>query len=788
MRFFFISIFIALANLFPIGLYGQNKVIVSGEIKDEKDKPIPQALIAIEGTTIGTHSNDYGSYTLELLPGKYKIILSSVGYQTQDTEITVHANKKQDFVLKESAVNLEEVAVYGKSRVQRIREGSFAVNALQVGDALRNTSANLNNLIGRTTSIRIREEGGTGSEFDLSINGLSGNSVRYFMDGVPLESLGSGITLTNIPTNIIEQIEIYKGVVPAHLGSDALGGAINIITKKNQRSYLDVSYGIGSFHTHKADLNAQFVEPKTGLIVRPTVGVNYSKNDYTMKGVEVWHEDSRKYILANRKRFHDDYFSLFGQFEAGFTNKSWTDAFFISASYSKINKEIQTGSVQSKVYGMAEKESEAWNISAHYQKRNFIIENLQLKTSLSHTWDHSLTVDTAYRQYDWNGDYIESPRNELTGRERSMRHYKRPATIVRANLDYLLNEFHRFNVNYLLNRMNNERYDDVQTDFEASEDVMAKHILGVSYNQSLLKDKMDNTFFIKEYINHLNIGQTDLSSVTGSNEVAGSITKNFLGYGVGSRFTFFEPLSIKASYEHSVRLPLARELLGNGTTVYANVALKPESSDNLNLGLFGTWHPASGHTLYYETNGFLRYTDNYIQAAVSEKEGTLQYENVPSVYIKGVEGEVRYDWQNKLQLSANVSYQDARDRGKYKTDGKLSATYKNRVPNKPWAFGNVEASYVWNNIALPESKLRLNCTYQWVHWYFLTWEAYGARESKARIPTQHIYNADITYSWKHGRYNIALECANIFDETVYDNYKLQKPGRSFFAKFRLFIH
>ena len=786
MRFF--VIIITLVNLLPIGLYGQNKVFISGEIKDENGKPIPQALIAIEGTTTGTYSNDAGLYTLELLPGTYKVVISSIGYKALDTEVIILANKKQSFVLKESAVSLGEVTVYGKSQVQQIREGSFSVNALQIGGALQNTSASLSNIIGRSTSVRIREEGGAGSEFDLSINGLSGNSVRYFIDGVPLESLGSGITLANIPTNIIERVEIYKGVVPAHLSADALGGAINIITKKNQHNYLDVSYGIGSFHTHKADLNAQFVESKTGLIIRPTIGINYSENNYTMKGVEVWDEDSRKYILANRKRFHDDYFSLFGQFEVGFTNKSWADAFFVSASYSEINKELQTGSVQSKVYGMAEKESDAWNVSMRYRKRDFLIENLQLNTSLSRTWDYSLTVDTAYRQYDWNGDYIESPRNELTGRARSIRHYKRPATIARANFDYQLNESHGFNVNYLLNRMNNERYDDVQTDFEASSDVMAKHILGFSYNQSLLKERMDNTFFIKEYINHLNIRQTDLPSITGSRDVAGSITKGFLGYGVGSRFTFFESLSIKASYEHSVRLPLARELLGNGTTVYANVALKPESSNNVNLGIFGTWYPASGHTLYYEANSFLRYTDNYIRAAVSEKEGTLQYENIPSVHIKGVEGEVRYNWQSKLQLSANASYQDARDQGKYKTDGKLSATYKNRVPNQPWVFGNVEASYIWHNIVLPESKLRLNCTYQWVHWYFLTWEAYGARESKARIPTQHIYNTDITYSWKRGRYNIALECANIFDETAYDNYKLQKPGRSFFAKFRLFIN
>ena len=158
---------------------------------------------------------------------------------------------------------------------------------------------------------------------------MSGNSIRYFLDGIPLDTKGSGVSLANLPVNIIDRIEIYKGVVPASLGTDALGGAINIITKQEKKNYLDVSYGIGSFHTHKADLNAQFVEPRTGLIIKPTFGVNYSKNDYMMRDVEVWDEDSRKYILTDRRRFHDDYFSLFGQMEIGFANKSWADAFFV---------------------------------------------------------------------------------------------------------------------------------------------------------------------------------------------------------------------------------------------------------------------------------------------------------------------------------------------------------------------------------------------------------------------------------------------------------------------------
>lgn len=785
MRFFLI--FITLTSLLSIDLYGQNKVSVSGEIKDTKDNPIPQALIAIEGTTVGTYSDDNGTYTLELLPGKYNIVVFSVGYATLNTEISIQANKKQDFILDESSVDLKEITVYGKSQVQQVREGALSVNVLQI-EALQNSSASLKNMIGRTTSVRIREEGGTGSDFDLSINGLSGNSIRYFIDGVPLESLGSGITLANVPTNIIDRVEIYKGVIPAHLGTDALGGAINIITKQDKRSYLDASYSVGSFHTHQADLNAQFVESKTGLIIKPVISVNYSKNDYTMKGVEVWDENAERYVLVNRKRFHDDYSSFLGQIEFGFINKSWADDFFVSGSYAKVDKELQTGSVQTRVYGMAEKKSDAWSISARYKKRDFILKDLLLNTSFSHTWDHSLTVDTAYRKYNWDGDYILSSRNEITGRGRSMRHYRRPLSIIRANLDYQLNHHHLFNFNYQMNRTGNDRYDEVDTEFAASNDVVTKHILGLSYNQTFFDGKMVNTYFIKDYINTPTIRQTDLPSITGSREVQGSTTNNYFGYGLGLRYTIMDPLSLKASYENSVRLPLARELLGNGTTIYANVALEPEKSNNVNLALFGTWHPANGHTIYYEAGGFLRNVDNYIQPTLSENEGMMQYTNVPAVHIKGVEGEVRYDWQNRLQLSGNISYQDARNQQKYKSDGKLSATYNNQLPNRPWLFSSAEAGYTFHDPLLPESKLHLGCNYQWVHWYFLTWEAYGSRENKARIPTQHIFNADITYSRRNGRYNIALECYNFLDKLAYDNYKLQKPGRAFFAKFRLFIH
>ena len=681
---------------------------------------------------------------------------------------------------------LQNATVTAKSREQKLREGAFAVGALNIR-LQASTLQSLTQAIDRSSGIRIREEGGVGSEFDLSINGMSGNSIRYFLDGMPLDAKGTGMTLANLPVNIIERVEIYKGVIPVSFGSDALGGAVNIVTNRSRRNYLDFSYGIGSFHTHKADFSAQYTGKKTGLIFKPVISANYSKNDYLMRGVKVRNEDRTAFVIKDLPRFHDDYLSLFGQMEVGVADRSWADAFFVSASVSKVDKDIQTGATQDRVIGMAERHTQSLNVSARYEKVDFLTDGMQFQVSASHTMDHSQTIDTTYRRYYWDGSYIDGSYSEIRSRGKTLRHYHRPLTVVRSNLSYRLAEGHELALNYVFNRAGNRQTDDWDTDFVPTDDVLAKHVAGLSYDQSLLSGRLNNAFFVKDYVNHLMIGQNELPSTTGANVVQGSDTKNYVGYGLGTRYLFFDPLAVKGSYEHSVRLPISRELLGNGSTVYPNVALKPEISENFNVGLFGTVDLGGGHSISYEMNGFVRLVDNYIRATVTETESMMQYVNVAAVHIKGVDGEIRYDWAGKLHVAANASYDDSRDMRKYTQSGDLSVTYRNRTPNRPWTYANTEVSYSFYDVGLRGSRLRLSADYQWVHWFYLTWAAFGSASSKSKVPTQHITNASLLYSWHSNRYNVSLECTNLFDALAFDNYMLQKPGRAFFLKFRLFL-
>lgn len=757
---------------------------LSGEIKSGSGEPVSFATLSFDNAKNATTADAEGRYRINLAKGRHSCKVTSVNYRTVEFSLDLTHDSVYNIRMEEDAVQLQDVKVYGKTKGKQLEEGAFTVSAIDIAPNL-NKMVTLNQLIDRAAGVKVRREGGAGSDFDLTINGMSGNSIRYFIDGVPLETKGTGLTLDNVPLNTVERVELYKGVVPSYLGSDALGGAVNIVTRKKRQNFLDASYGIGSFHTHTGDITGQYYIPGTPIVIQPTFSVNYSKNDYLMKGVEVWSEDEDRYIFTNKRRFHDKYFSLLGQLEVGVTDVKWADRFFIGVSYNKLDKDIQTGAMQNKVYGEASRHSHSFNISARYNKSWGPVAT---RLTLSHTWDHSETVDTAYRKYSWDGTWMPSSGNEMNNKARTIRVYKRPLTILNAGIDYELNEHNTFAFNYMLNRRGNDRYDRVDRNFEPSNDVVTKHILSLTYSQSFFNSSWQTSYFVKDYINALSIKQTDDITITGSDRIDRHKVKGYWGAGLGTRYSLCEPFAIKGSYEHSVRLPLSRELLGNGTTVYPNLALNPETSNNYNLGVFGTFRFGENNQLSYEANGFIRHVQNYIRATISEREGMMQYVNEPAIDIKGFDVELSYLWNSALQLTANMSWSDARDLKKYKTDGNLSATYKNRVPNRPWFFSNFDASYTFRNLFMKTDRLRINLEYQYIHWYYLNWEAFGAASSKARIPTQNITNLALSYSWHNDRYNISLECNNLLDRLAYDNYMLQKPGRSFGAKFRIFIN
>ncbi len=764
----------------------QTKIDISGVVKDASGVPVAGGLVAIENSACGTYTQKDGSYTLHTTPGTHTLIVSMIGFNTIHQKINGEVSRKIDFRIIENSHTLNAVEVYGTCNSSKLKHSEYAVSNLDVS-SISGSVTNLNTYINKTSGIHIREEGGIGSDFNLSINGLSGNAIKYFMDGVPLSAIDENI-LNNVPINLVDRIEVYKGVVPADFGQDALGGAINIITRQDKKNYLDASATVGSFSTYKFDITAQKFYPQSGFTIKPTFGWSSSKNDYNMKDVEVWNDDLESYQRVDKKRFHDGYRSLFSKIELGFIERKWADRALISASITSENKEIQTGQKQTIVIGNATREKSSLNISANYQKKHFLLPKLKNMLFVSFTKNNTMLTDTTLRRYAWDGTWAESSYSEVTGRGKSIRRYQIPQLIIRNNLDYSFYDNASLHFNYVLNSIENRRSDDYDLQFTPTNDRLDKHILGLSYNFRAINNQLNASIFLKDYIIHTLLKQYDMYWLTGINDVKPSTTQNYVGYGFGARYAFNRFHSFKISYEKSVRLPEAKEFLGNGITIYPNFKLKPETSNNYNIGILGTFYPHEYSKLSYEGGLFIRQVSDYIFLIIlADRE--MQYKNVSSATIRGLEGELSYSYNNKLAITANATYLNEVNKTKVKEDGTTNITYNNRIPNKPWAFGNVD--FKWN-IPSPfhfkHSRLSMCYSVQYIHWFYLTWEAFGSKNSKEIIPTQ--FSNDISATWSFGKdkYTIMLGCSNIFDQKLYDNYMLQKPGRAFVSKFRIFIN
>ena len=89
--------------------------------------------------------------------------------------------------------------------VDRQQEQAYAISVLDIKKAY-NSATPLNKLLNNVSSVRIREDGGMGSNYNFSLNGFSGNQVKFFLDGVPMDNFGSSFNLSTISANMAEWV------------------------------------------------------------------------------------------------------------------------------------------------------------------------------------------------------------------------------------------------------------------------------------------------------------------------------------------------------------------------------------------------------------------------------------------------------------------------------------------------------------------------------------------------------------------------------------------------------
>lgn len=426
--------------------------------------------------------------------------------------------------------------------------------------------------------------------------------------------------------------------------------------------------------------------------------------------------------------------------------------------------------------------------SVKYKKTDFLIKGLTANLMGSLSIDKSDVIDTSAYLYGWGGIIRpESVAGELRD-IKTIYHYKNTSAIARANFSYEIDEQQSLNLNYTYNHFSRSATEEimhVDNNHFDEPNTLSKSIIGLAYQNQMFNKKLTTTLFAKYYgLSTFVRKAVFLSGGTYSRQDS-TTTKNNLGYGIASRYKITEQAGLKFSFEHAYRLQEAEELFGDGVSVSSNINLKPEESDNFNLGAYYT-HQSGKNKFSVEGGYFFRNAKNLIFSSPGGKYST--FVNVGLAQINGFEGEFGYQYSNLLDFSVNASYQNAINNQEYDiTSGLQDPTYSDRIPNQPWFFANASIGLGKDNMIGKNSRIQFNWSTQYVDWFYITWESRGSKESIDKIPSQLIHNIALSYSFERGKYNISAESFNVTNELAYDNFRLQKPGRSVFLKLRYFI-
>lgn len=738
---------------------------------------------------MGGITNQEGIYHVSAPAGNYTLVVSAVGYKTVEKPVTLLRGQRvrQNITISPETQQLDEVTVVSTG-VSRLKRSAFNAVAVDTKE-LQNTTKNLSDALAKAPGMKLRESGGVGSDMQLMLDGFSGKHVKVFIDGVPQEGVGSSFGLNNIPVNFADRIEVYKGVVPVGFGTDAIGGVINIVTnKKRRRWFLDASYSYGSFNTHKSNVN--FGQTfKNGFTYEINAFQNYSDNDYHIEApvedFETGRIDRDKKVRV--KRFNDTYHNEAVVGKVGVVDKKWADRLMLGFTYSNMYQDIQTGVRQDIVYGQKHRKGHSLMPSLEYYKRNLFAKGLDVALTVNYNKNLTTNVDTASYKYNWYGDrkLLNSPG------EQSYQHSRADNNNWNGTFtaNYRLGKMHMLTFNHVLNTFSRSNTSllakEEQSDAIAKE--TRKNISGVSYR--LMPSETWNLSVFGKYYNQFVAGPV-ATDANQNDYVRTTRSVSSIGYGAAGTYFILPGLQAKLSYEKAYRLPTIEEMFGNEDLEMGDIGIRPENSDNVNLNL--SYNRTFGrHSVYVEGGLVYRNTKDYIQRNITDLSGgksAATYINYGKVLTKGYNISARYGFGKWVSVGGNFTQMDVRDNMKTSISGSAeNIAYKERMPNLPYIFADSDVTFYWRDLGRKGNALTVSYDNQYLHSFTYYSSKIGSNKGDYVVPSQFSHNLSLSYSLRDGRYNLSFECRNFTDEQLYDNFSLQKAGRAFYGKVRVYF-
>jgi len=717
--------------------------------------------------SIGTTSNEKGIFKFEnLKPGNYILNISFIGFESLTQKIKIEENKtlELDFKLQPGIYSTDDIVITATKTENYIQDIPTRINLLTPRQIQGITAQTTDELLSNIPGITITRSFGIFShKSSVTMRGLSGQEqarILVLIDGVPTnKSDGGSVNWNLLNTDMIERIEVIKGPGSSLYGSNAMGGAINIITKKPTEQFSGkFSVDYGTYNTMRGRINLSgrlsettnkgfywnlnsFYRQSDGYITQSEA--DQQVNPYIVNStLQEWSASAKLgYDFNKTNGFELDFIYYDDKRETGEKvyqpdgNKTDHDTYHIRARYFGESKKLK------------------YNISLFYLNENYKKVNEYLKDD--------------YTFYD-----VLSVREDL-GVLSSVSYSLNKNTIT-AGIDYKQGVVDAKDVYY------------TSTDIVYNRGKMNFFGLFAQDEISLLNDRLKVIAGLRfDYAKYLD-GSFEIENPTGETTFMMDFEDtdmqedawNALSPKLSAQYNFNPDFRIYANYAKGFRPSILDDLCRSGRMKggfkLANPSLQPEYLSNFEIGtdirLFNKLR--SSASLYYSLGTDFMY---YVNTGDSIDMGyglkpIYKRANISEVNIYGAEVELNYFLNENLIMNANYAYTHSQI-SNYKplSEGDpidLTDKYLTDVPTNM-----VSLSVLWKNRIVNTALTAKYTDEMWVN----DLNQYDDIVLDDQYPAYT--TVDLKFSKDFKRIFANLSIQNILDTKFYDSKGAVCPGR-----------
>src|SRR5674476_183147 len=268
---------ILICLLSPGSVIFSQVVSMSGYVTGTDSSSVIGATISLKGTTFGIVTDKKGFYRLDKInPGRYILRVSYIGFEAQEKTVDIQkADSHLDFQLKESNIDLNEVVVTGTKSEKTLKNVPVLTQVISARKMLELGITNVADAL--QTMVPGINVSHNGTLVTVTLQGLDAKYVLFLVDGERIAGEVDGdIDYSMLNLQNIDHIEIIKGASSSLYGSNAIGGVINIITKKIVDPF------DAKFYSRYSKYNELYSGGTIGLkkgIIGSRTSINYSRTD-----------------------------------------------------------------------------------------------------------------------------------------------------------------------------------------------------------------------------------------------------------------------------------------------------------------------------------------------------------------------------------------------------------------------------------------------------------------------------------------------------------------------------